>query len=228
MLIIGHRGAKGLAPENTLASLQSALDARVDMIELDVRVTADGIPILNHDPELKSENGQRLHISKNNFIELQTARKDLLTLEAALQFIDRRADVIIEIKPGQLLDPIAAVIEPRLNAKWAGSDLILSSFDFKLLMKLHEKFPEIPIAVLEKWSGVRAQLRANKLGTKRITMNQKWLWSGFIQAMTRGGFKLSAYTLNSPRKAQRWEKAGLYGCITDHPELFLENYTRPS
>lgn len=224
MLIIGHRGAAGLAPENTLASLQSALDAHVDMIEVDVRVTADSVPVLHHDPLLRTDAGKKLYIAKTSFTDLQLAKKDLLTLEAAMQFIDRRVDVNLEVKPGQAIDPIVAVVEPRLNTKWAGSDLILSSYDFKLLQRLHAAFPEIPIAVLEKWSGVRARLRADKLGTKRINMNQKWLWSGFIRSSQRGGFKLSAYTLNNPKKARRWERAGLYGCITDHPELFLDNY----
>jgi len=53
MKIIGHRGAKGLAPENTLASMQAALDNNVDAIEFDVRVTRDNVPVINHNPDIK-------------------------------------------------------------------------------------------------------------------------------------------------------------------------------
>lgn len=225
MLIIGHRGAKGLAPENTLASLQAALDARVGMIEVDVRVTADGTPVLHHNSVMKTADGKSFHIEQTDFTDLQLANTDLLTLEAALQFIDRRTDMIIEIKPGQPIEPIGACIEPRLVATWLESDIILASFDFKLLQALHDKFPSLPIGICEKWSGVRAARRAKRLGTKRLIMNHRWLWGGFIKSMARQDYKISAYTINNPRRGRRLEKHGLYGCITDNPQLFLNNYT---
>lgn len=221
MLIIGHRGAKGLAPENTLASLQAALDARAAIIEFDVRVSQDNVAVLSHDDYIRDTSGKKLNIQTTNFSDLQLAKSDFLTLEAALHFIDRRADVIIEIKPGQPVEPIAAAIEPRIVKNWQESDIILSSFDFKILKQLHEKFPNIQVAVNERWSGVRATRRARKLGTKRIMMNQKWLWSGFIRSMARGDYKLSAYTINDVRKARRFAKHGLYGCVTDFPDRFI-------
>lgn len=224
MLIIGHRGAKGLAPENTLASLQSALDAHAAMIEIDVRVTRDGTPVLHHNKKLRTSEGKKLAISKTNYTDLQLAKSDLLTLEAALQFIDRRIDVIIEVKPGQSVDAIANCIEPRIMKKWIESDFMFASFDFKILQELHRRFPKIPIAVNEKWSGVRASHRARKLGTKRLIMNERYLWSGFVSSMNRRGYKLTAYTINNPRRAWHLEKHGLYGCITDHPQKFIKNY----
>lgn len=220
MLIIGHRGAKGLAPENTLASLQAAIDAKVDMIEFDVRVTADNVPVLHHDPVIKTDSGQKLAIRKTSFSDLQLAKKDLLTLEAALQFIDRQTGVLLDIKPGQPAAPIAACIQPRLSARRANSELVLSSLDYKLLKKLRAEFPEIPVAVIEPWSGVKASWHARRLETDLITMNQLWLWSGFIKSMSRRGYKLSAYSIENPSKARKWEQHGLYGCITGHPDRF--------
>jgi glycerophosphoryl diester phosphodiesterase len=220
MLIIGHRGAKGLAPENTLAALEAGLAARASMLEIDVRVSSDGTPVLCHDEFIVTQEGKRLFVHKTPFTELQLAKQDLLTLEAALQFVDRRADVNIEIKPGVAIEPVVSCIEPRINGKWLESDLIISSYDFKILTYIQGAFPNIPIAVLEKWSGVRATYRARKLGTKRINMNQRWLWSGFVRSMTKRGYKLSAYTLNNISKARRFEKQGLYGCITDYPDRF--------
>ncbi len=224
MLIIGHRGAKGLAPENTLAGLQSALDAHVAMIEIDIRVTLDDVPILNHDRAIITDDGKKLDIRKTNFTKLQLAKSDLLTLEAALQFIDRRTDVIIEIKPGERVEPIAACIEPRIMKKWIESDFLFASFDFKILKELHNQFPGVPIAVIEKWSGVRATSRARKLNTKRLIMNHRWMWSGFVRSITKQGYKLTAYTLNDPKKAKRLQKHGLYGVITDSPQKFMDGY----
>jgi len=53
MLIVGHRGAAGVAPENTLASFREAIRAGADWLEFDVRFTNDGIPIIIHDSTLK-------------------------------------------------------------------------------------------------------------------------------------------------------------------------------
>jgi glycerophosphoryl diester phosphodiesterase len=51
-------------------------------------------------------------------------------------------------------------------------------------------------------------------------MNRQWLWSGFIRAASRGNHQLTAFTVNSPRQARRWERAGLYGVVTDYPDRF--------
>lgn len=80
--------------------------------------------------------------------------------------------------------------------------------------------PEITLVVNDRWSGVRASRRARRLGTKRITMNHRWLWSGFVKAMAGGGYQLNAYTLNSPRKAARLARHGLYGVVTDFPDRY--------
>lgn len=221
MLIIGHRGAKGLAPENSLAALEAALKARSAMIHIDVRVSADGIPLLWSNPKIQSTEGRSLAITKTEFIQLQQARPDLLTLEAALQFVDRRADMIIELKPGTPTDPIIATIEPRLVKNWVESDIIVTSHDYKLLKQIKIKAPQIMLAVSDKWSGVRASRRAKKLGTARLIMDKRWLWGGFIKSISRHEYKLSAYTINNPRQAAKWEKHGLYAVITDYPDRFI-------
>lgn len=222
MLIIGHRGAKGLAPENTLAALEAGLKAKANMLEIDVRVSRDGVALLHHDAMLLSTGGKRLLVAQTDFLELQAAKPDLLTLEAALQFIDRRTDLVIEIKPGVDIEPIMDSIRPRIERNWLESDFIIISFDFKILQAIHKKYPEVHLGVLDRWSGVRASYRARRINTKRVIMQQRWLWSGFIRSVARSGYKLSVYTLNNPTKAKRWAKAGLYAVITDYPDRFSE------
>jgi glycerophosphoryl diester phosphodiesterase len=87
-------------------------------------------------------------------------------------------------------------------------------------MSLHRALPHNPTIVIEKWSGVRARLRARQLGTMTLCMNQRWLWFGFIKGMSRSGYTLYAYTLNNPQKAKQWAKYGLAGVVTDYPDRF--------
>ncbi|HVX48374.1 MAG TPA: glycerophosphodiester phosphodiesterase [Candidatus Saccharimonadales bacterium] len=219
MKIIGHRGARGLAPENTATSLRKALEHHVDMLEFDVRVTKDGVPVLHHDAKLNGPN--RLKLSEHSYGELKEHFPGLMTLEEALDQIAGKAVPYIEVKHGELVRPIAGAIKSRLKSgAYSPDGLRIASKSQKTLRELHEKLPDIPVIVIEPWSGVRAHRRAKELGAQEIAMNQLWLWWGFIRGFKNSDKKLYAYTLNNSAKAKRWQKWGLAGVITDYPDRF--------
>lgn len=220
MKIIGHRGARGLAPENTLASLQKALEHHVDMIEMDLRVTKDGVVILHHDPALTDPNGNRHRIAQTDYAILKDHKKDLTTLEEVLDQIGHKVPLYLEIKPNEPVAPIIKIIKSRLTKGWKPEDFRLESYSQSILLELQSELPTIQKTVLERWSGVWATHRARQLGTTHIIMNQRWLWWGFIRSMSRRGYKLGAYTINNPAKARRWERYGLRAVVTDYPDRF--------
>src|SRR3954462_12852910 len=98
MKIIGHRGARGLAPENTIAALQKGLDHHVDELEFDLRVTKDGIVILHHDPYLTDPNGQRLMIAQQTYTDLLLHKPDIPTFEKVLEALMHTVPLYIEVK----------------------------------------------------------------------------------------------------------------------------------
>ncbi len=220
MKIIGHRGARGLAPENTIKSFQIALKHHVDELEFDLRVTKDDIVILHHNPELTDPNGQRHVIADHTYQELLAHKPDLTTFEDFLDVIGHPVPLYVEVKPNEPTRSIVSIIKTRLKTDWEPEYFLLGSFSQRTLLELHAELPEIQKVVIEKWSGVRASYRAKQLGTKRVVMNQRWLWSGFIKAMAHSGYQLGTYTLNDPLKAKRWARYGLYGVVTDYPDRF--------
>ena len=220
MKIIGHRGARGLAPENTIASLQKGLQHHADQIEFDVRVTKDNIVILHHDADLIDASGQKFSIADHAYKELKHHKPDLVILDAALKYVDAKVPLYIEVKPDVSVRPIVKVLQAFIGDTYNNDDLLLGSKSQKTLRELHKVLPEIQKIVIEPWSGVRATYRARQVGTKLISMNQLWLWSGFIHTMSHRGYTLYAYTLNDPAKAKRWARAGLYGVVTDYPDRF--------
>lgn len=223
MKIVGHRGAMGLAPENTLVSIRKALEHQVDQVEFDVRVTHDSVPVLLHDPHLTDAAGNSLLIADHSFTELQSHKPDLATLEEALSCINAAAVPYIEVKPAEPAAPIVAIIRQFLEAgTYKPQGLLLGSKSQKTLRELHAELPEIPTIVIESWSGVRAHWRARQVGTKRIAMNQRWLWRGFIGPVARRGWELYPYTLNDPAKAKRWARWGIAGVVTNYPDRFEE------
>lgn len=215
MKIIGHRGAKGLAPENTLVGLKKALGHHADALEFDLRITANGIVILHHDPEITDASGTKLKISEHSYKDLKVHKPDLATFEEVLRTIDSKAHLVIEVKPDEPIQPVVSIIKSSRRDK-----LSLASFSQKTLLELNKELPDIEKIVIEKWSGVRAGRRMRQLGTKQVLMNQRWLWWGFIRSVSRNGWKLYAYALDDPAKARRWAKWGLAGVVTDYPDRF--------
>lgn len=219
MKIISHRGAKGLAPENTLRAFEKAIAHHVDQIEFDLRVTKDNVVVLHHNRDITDPAGNKLLLHRHTLAELSAHKPDLITFDALLDAIGHRTHLLIEIKPGEPVAPIAAAIKGRLEAGWPSSIFSVGSFDQSVLRAMHHAFPSIETVVIEHWSGLRARWRARQLGTKRISMRSWWLWRGFLRAMHRRGYQITPYTLNSVARARKWSPY-LYGIITDRPDLF--------
>jgi glycerophosphoryl diester phosphodiesterase len=220
MKIIGHRGARGLAPENTIAALRKGLEHHVDMLEFDLRVTKDGVVILHHDPFLTDPNGEQINIAGRTYAELKDHKKDLATFEEVLEIIGHPVPLYIEVKRKVQVGPIIKIIKQRLAGGWQNEYFLLGSKSQKMLLQLHAALPQIEKIVIEPWSGVRAHYRARQVNANLISMNQRWLWWGFIRGFKNSGRQLYAYTLNDPKKARRWEKYGLAGAVTDYPDRF--------
>lgn len=195
MEIIGHRGARGLAPENSLLGVRRAMALGVDMIEVDIRVK-NGELVLSHDQVIRSEN--------------------YATLEDLLITVEGNFPLNLEIKE------LAVVKYLKKELQGYKGRIIFSSFEFKILQAVKKVFPKAELAVLEKWSGVRAIAEATLLDTNRVHINQQWLWSGFVKSMKHRGFKLYAYTVNSRDRAEELEEWGIDGIFTDYPSLFTD------
>ena len=218
MIIVGHRGARGLAPENTLASFEKAIEHHVDMLECDLRVTNDSAVILHHDAFITAPNGDKFNINEYSYKELLKLKPDLLSLEDYL-IVYKNRKLYLEIKPDEPVSPILKVINRKKP-----SDYYIASFSQKILKQVQNELPQTRLIVLQRSSSILARFRSKKLNTKYIAMDQRWLWTGFIKAVARSGYILYTYTLNDPKKAKKWEKAGLYGVITDYPDLFDKKY----
>lgn len=219
MKVIGHRGAKGLAPENTAASIKKALECGVNEVEIDVRTTKDNQLVLCHNKFIRADGRTKLTVKSHTLTELRAQKPDIATLEEAILAVNKTVPLDIEVKSGTDLQPIIATLKKFLSEGWQAENFLFASFDFKILQQLHKEFPQIGLIVNEHYFGTRATFRARRLGARRLCMNKNVLWFGFIRAVRRN-FELYAYTVNDPKKAQRWAKSGLAGVVTDFPDRF--------
>lgn len=220
MKVVGHRGARHLAPENTLAALEAALKYGVDEIEIDVRVTKDGHVVLNHDPVIHTTDGKTFATNSHTLEELQQHKPDMTTLAEAIRTVNRRVPLMIEVKSGEPIEPIVEVAERFLAGGWESTDFMFGSFSQKTLRALREALPQVQLVVIELFSGLRAMHRAKQIDASKISLNHHFLWFVSVANMRRKKYELYAWSLNNPKKARRWERLGLDGAVTDNPKLY--------
>jgi len=230
MLLVGHRGAKGLALENTAASVEAALSYGVDMIEIDLRRTNDGVVVLLHDGDPVVRGGQSIVVTDHTHRQLLDYFPDLLTLEAAIKLVNRRCVIMLEFKDDASIEPTIALLKKYLAKGWQPTDFMFASFKFRRLRRLHAALPKVPVVVLDRWSSIRATHRARKLGTVYLSMDQRYLWWGVIHGLSKK-YKLFCYPNHrlihiKHAKPNLWAKYGLYGAITDYPNLFRDKQSR--
>lgn len=219
MKIIGHRGAKGLKTENTIASVHEALKQNVNGIEVDVHVTEDDIVVLHHDHSFVDATGNTVEIHKTTYKDLLTHKPNMPTLEQLFTEVRGKVPITIEIKERVEVAQPAHAIKQAIKRGMSPKNIAIASFDFSVLKEAKRLLPGITLIVNEEWSSVRAAYRAQRLGTKRLSMGSRWLWTGFLKSMQTRGYQISPYTVNDPVKAKKWEPY-IYGIFTDYPDRF--------
>ncbi len=220
MKVIGHRGAAGLAPANSLAAIKKALQCGAQEIEVDVHATKDNVVVLLHDPKVGTGKGHS-SVSMLTLDELQRALPGLATLEAAIGAVGRKVPLRIDIKDRSAVPSVVTVVSAFLAKGWQPNDFVFAAFDANTLSQLQLHQPGIPIVINERWSGIRALLKARRFNTRHIAMNKNVLWPGAIIAFTRLGYQLDTYTLNAPERAHHMARYGLAGVITDRPDRLI-------
>src|SRR5665647_1720504 len=151
-IIIGHRGARGLAPENTLAGFRKAIDNGASQIEVDARQTSDGIVVLLHNPFVTDASGKKLKIAGTTYAELKAHKPDLATLYESINYINGNVPFMIEVKRGVPTTQTVRIVQSFLDNGWRPKDFYFASFSYKILKQLGEALPQIDSIVLEHLS----------------------------------------------------------------------------
>lgn len=152
MKIIGHRGAYGYEPENTLRSISKALELGADMIEIDILVLPTGEIILMHDDRVdRTTNGTglTLDIPYKDLRKLDAGKGEHIpTLKEAIDFIDGRVPLVIEMKNPGSAQPVAELLQTYLDKGWPATCFVVSSFNHPELHVFKQLLPVVSIAVL--------------------------------------------------------------------------------
>ena len=192
LVVVGHRGAKGLALENTALSMEAAIGYGVAMVEIDLRLSKDGRVVLLHDENAVARAGQIIRPPELTYQQLLEYFPDLLTLEELLPLVNHRCRIMLECKVIEAVTPTVDILKTYFAEGGQAEEFMFASFKYPVLEKFHGLIPEIELVVLDNWSSIRAVRRARKLGTRYLSMDQRYLWWGVIRSLSRR-YKLFCY-----------------------------------
>jgi len=230
--VIGHRGAAAHAPENTLACFSKAKDCGASWVELDVQLSADGVPVVFHDDLLdRTSSGQGLltdqpysllkTLDAGSWFDPAFAGETIPTLETALRHIASLGlGLNIEIKADEArgeTTTLAALV--ALRTAWPSKlPLLLSSFAQSAVAAARDAAPTIPRALLAEELPSGWQRKLESLDCAAINLDWTKLSPALAHQIKAAGYGLLAYTVNSPAQAERLLQWGVDGVFTDAPD----------
>lgn len=224
MLIIGHRGAAGLARENSIEALRAGLEAGADILEFDVRLTKDKIPVVVHDFHTFRTHHDVSIISRLTFTELQDRTKDQPIFSLA-QVLDEFFGVVllnIELKGRGSGKAVARLIKNnyvRSAKDW--DNVLLSSFKGGELAAVRQESERANLALLHSenpflFIAYHRKLRLAAVGFHRLYLNRFAL-----EIAKKTHLFVYVYTVNRPHTALMLAQQNIDGIVTDTPDTIL-------
>jgi glycerophosphoryl diester phosphodiesterase len=220
--VIGHRGAMAYAPENTLASFREARRRGATWVEIDVKLTSDGVPIVMHDASLKRTMGIDRLVAETPRAELPNEVPTFEEAIACFQELGRGCNV--EIKPceGREAETARATVA-TLRRCWPSilPPPLLSSFKPDSLTAARDAAPEFARAILLRELDDDWRVRTDAVGAVGVNTDGKKLTPGRAREVKQAGFALSAYTINDATQARALVAMGVDCIITDMPDVVI-------
>lgn len=218
VLRIGHRGACGHAPENTLASIERAIALRCVFTEVDIQRTSDDELVLLHDERVDRTTNGRGRISRLTLPDIRKLDagdgRSPPTLDDALKAANGRIGLILELKTGGLAYDVCAIV----RAGGFKGPVIYASFLQEELQHVRRADPGAQTMILftrppKNPGAVAAELHVTHVGLRVDTVTKP-----LVTALHNEGLIVFAYTANQPAEISKLNMLGVDGIISDFPD----------
>ncbi len=222
-LIIGHRGAMGYIAENTIPSIEKAIELGVDGIEIDIFKCASGELVVFHDVMLDKLTDLTGKIEEKSLDSLKKAKVlgayQIPTLNEVMNLIDGRLILNIELKGSETAIPTNDLLRDYFKkSSWNPSKIIISSFKWDELNLFYNLNKEVPIAVLTDGDPLAALPFARKVKAYAINPKYSLLTKTNSKIIKDEGIKLFPWTVNELDDIKFMISLGVDGIITNFPD----------
>ncbi len=237
-LVVGHRGASDLAPENTLAAFKLAWELGADVIEADFYLTADGHIVAHHDKTTKRTAGVDRPVAKQTLAELKKhdvgawkhARfrgERIPTLQEVLATVPDGRAIFIEVKADAAIVP--ALAETIRSSDLDRRQVTVIAFDETVIAGMKAMLPKTKALWLTEikqtrpgiWRPTAQQIvnKAKKIGADGVDLEAvaEALDEAFIRTLRDAGLEVHVWTVNDAKLARRMIDLGVDGITTDRP-----------
>ena len=238
MRIIGHRGARGEAPENTLAGFQYIHALGIRAVEFDVRQLKDDELIIMHDDNFLRTTGIDQALYDLNSTELEAYNQANIwmdwdtqitpTLTQTLNIIHDFEHIEVEVKAvATKIEAEKLVLALQKQLQGFEQTTVITSFDLKIHQALEQQKSSFKRGLLiEEDIRELAIEQALQLGCCQIGWMNQLATDEMIQATQKARLSMSVWTVNDIQRAKQLQKLGIDGLITDFPKMMLENLHR--
>lgn len=228
-LRIAHRGAsgRGLAPENTLAAFEKALDIGVDMLEIDVRVTGDGQLIVLHDPSLDRTTDCEGIVREMGLDEIRQADagdgERVPILPEVFDLARNRAPILLEIKSDFIAERVVqAIADAQIEEQ-----VVVQSFNPQTVERVKRLAPHLPSSLLiGELPTTPSRVRARRLvsqvlevGANTLSIWHATLTPSLIEEMRKRGIAVWAWTVDEEITMRDLAMMGVQGLVTNYPDV---------
>ena len=237
--VIAHRGVSGSYPENTLSAFQAAIDIRAEMVELDVSISQDGIPVVVHDRTVDRTTDFEGDVQSFSVEELKRMEvgawfseefrgEEFPTLRESLELMKGQIAVNIEIKTEAVSDEIqGGVVDKALQIVKdldMISSVIFSSFDYRVMEQLNVLDSKIAKALLYEASQSAELLPSELVQKYKIDIfncSYKQLSEKWINDLQKHEIPYFVYTVNEPELMRELIEKDVSGIFTDFPQELI-------
>jgi glycerophosphoryl diester phosphodiesterase len=214
--VIAHRGASGVARENSLAAFRKAVELGSDGVELDIHATSDGALLVHHDPHVQGIGiiGE-LPLASFNEYKLSNG-EPIPTLAQALELLDRQ-DVWVEVKTMQ--HQWDGNLFTCLDGAPKGACCGVHSFDHRIVARLGEQRPALRRGLLLSSYLMDNRQILHAVGADTLWMEASLIDEALVTELHEDGRDLIAWTANEEREIRRLIALGVDGICGNYPDL---------
>ena len=229
-LCIGHRGAMGYAPENTLASIRKALELGTPCIEVDV-YSVDAHLVVFHDTRIDRMTNAEGYLTEQSFDYLRSLDvgddETIPTLEEVCDALADDTCLNIELKGPDTAEPVVALIKKYVSLGWNKNRFLVSSFNHRELSEVNRRDAEIKTGALIRGLPVDDARFAEELNAFSVNLAMDFVDQRFVDDAHMRGLKVYVYTANHPEDIDRMQRLGVDGVFSSYPDRVLAAYQQP-
>lgn len=232
-LIIAHRGASAVAPENTIAAFEAAIAAGADGIEFDVRLTRDGVPVVIHDETLRRTSRVRGRVADLTFAELN--RIDVGSWFGQGQFVNERVpsleqlfelfrsnNMVLYLEMKSLEQPrLAEACCQLIHDHGLKDRVVFECFEHSALEAVRNIDSTLKTAALFQPPSSFILKRAQAIGASEIALHHRLTNKRLIEKARLANLKVVTWTVDDPAWVSRARTQGIDALITNNPSALI-------